>query len=186
MSSPDTTLTPVRCHITTNTQDGKASFHPSTTAPSSPLDPNNGYAYIYSAKDPINLSDNKDLDAHLVVATTSPLPLFPDCGGSVFTVVDLKPNPTGAMGLMHRTQTMDYAIVISGAVELSLDSGEKRIVGGGEVVVQRATMHGWRNLSKTETARVAFVILAAEKVIVGGKELEQDLSGGEKMMEEQT
>ena len=79
--------------------------------------------------------------------------------------------------MMHRTQTLDYAIVISGEVELLLDSGEKRICKAGDCVVQRATMHAWKNLSGTESARIAFVLLSCEKVVVGGKEFAEDLSG---------
>jgi len=66
--------------------------------------------------------------------------------------------------------------VISGEVELLLDSGEKRICKAGDCVVQRASMHAWKNLSGTEVARIAVVGLSCEKVVVGGKEFEEDFS----------
>ena len=178
MSTP---FSPVSCHITTNSGDGKASFHPTTSTNTNPLIPNSSSTYIYSAENPINLSENKDLSAHISASNNSPLPifpanLFPANGGSVFTIVDHAPNPEGKPGLMHRTQTLDYAIVISGQVELSLDSGEKRVCNAGDCVVQRATMHAWKNLSWTEGARIAFVILTCEKVMVEGKEFAEDFS----------
>ena len=61
-------------------------------------------------------------------------------------------------------------------MELILDSGEKRIMGRGDLAVQRATNHAWRNTSETEWARMFFVLQASEKVLVGGKELGEDLS----------
>ena len=62
-----------------------------------------------------------------------------------------------------------------GEVELILDSGETRIMKPGDVAVQRATIHAWRNTSKTEWSRMAFVQLEAEKVRVGGQELGEEL-----------
>ena len=98
----------------------------------------------------------------------------------MFTIIDLKPNPDDKPGLMHRTQTLDHAIVLSGEVELLLDSGEKRVCRQGDCVVQRATMHAWKNLSGTEVARIAFVILACGEVVVGGKVFAEDFSAMEK------
>ena len=44
----------------------------------------------------------------------------------------------------HRTNTLDFAIVISGEIDLELDDGVHRL-GPGDCVVQRATRHRWRN-----------------------------------------
>lgn len=43
-------------------------------------------------------------------------------------------------------------------LELSFGGGEKRVVKSGDAVVQRAAMHAWRNVSKTEGAKVAVVM----------------------------
>lgn len=79
---------------------------------------------------------------------------------------------------MHRTESIDYGVVIEGSVELILDSGEKRIMHRGDVCVQRGTMHAWKNITENRGwARMMFVLVSSEKVVVGGKELGKDLPG---------
>ena len=63
----------------------------------------------------------------------------------------------GPHALMHRTETVDYGIVLSGEVWLVVDDGETRL-GPGDVVVQRGTNHAWSNRTE-ETARMAFVLV---------------------------
>jgi quercetin dioxygenase-like cupin family protein len=89
-------------------------------------------------------------------------------GGSVIRVLDMLP---GTVAPMHRTNSLDYGIIISGAIELILDDGVTALVEPGAVVVQRGTIHSWRNPSDTETARVAFVLLDAKPVTVNGAAL---------------
>jgi quercetin dioxygenase-like cupin family protein len=72
---------------------------------------------------------------------------------------------------MHRTQSLDYGVVIEGEIECILDSGEKRLLRRGDVCVQRGTMHSWRNTSTDAWARMLFVLLPCEKVKVGELEL---------------
>lgn len=76
---------------------------------------------------------------------------------------------------MHRTVSLDYGIVLEGEVEAILDSGEKRTMKRGDSLVQRGTKHAWRNTSETEWARMIFVLLPSDKVVVGGKTLDEDL-----------
>lgn len=71
--------------------------------------------------------------------------------------------------MMHRTQSLDYGIVLEGAIELVLDSGETRLMRRGDVAVQRATMHAWRNPSETEWARMVFVLQDCQPLAVGGE-----------------
>ncbi len=59
--------------------------------------------------------------------------------------------------LMHRTQTIDYGIVIEGELTLVLDDGET-VVRTGDIVIQRGTNHAWANRSATN-CRVAFVLI---------------------------
>lgn len=81
----------------------------------------------------------------------------------------------GAVSGMHRTVTVDYIIIISGELELELDSGEKEVVRQGDVVVQRGTMHKWRVVGE-EWVRMAAVLCDAEKVKTEeGEELDWDL-----------
>lgn len=59
--------------------------------------------------------------------------------------------------LMHRTQTLDYAIVLSGELTMILDRGET-VVRAGDIIIQRGTNHAWANRSDTN-CRVAFVLI---------------------------
>ncbi|WP_220093392.1 cupin domain-containing protein [Actinacidiphila glaucinigra] len=59
--------------------------------------------------------------------------------------------------LMHRTQTIDYGIVIEGELTLVLDEGET-VVRTGDIVIQRGTNHAWANRSAAN-CRVAFVLI---------------------------
>lgn len=59
--------------------------------------------------------------------------------------------------LMHRTQTVDYGIVIEGELTLVLDESET-VVRAGDIVVQRGTNHAWSNRSGAN-CRVAFVLI---------------------------
>lgn len=90
-------------------------------------------------------------------------------GGSVIRVLDMLP---GTVAPMHRTSSLDYGIVISGVIELILDDGFSTLVEPGSVVVQRGTIHSWRNPSEDVIARVAFVLLDAKPVTVDGAPLE--------------
>lgn len=71
--------------------------------------------------------------------------------------------PPGADGAMHRTESLDYIIIVEGEVELSLDSGEKRRARRGDVVIQRGTMHAWKNVGEG-WSRLLCVLLSAEPV----------------------
>ncbi len=86
-------------------------------------------------------------------------------GGSVLRIVDLLP---GRRSAMHRTNSLDYGIVLSGSVELELDDGAVTTVNAGEIIVQRGTIHAWRNPSTDNTVRMAFVLLDATPATVDG------------------
>lgn len=89
-------------------------------------------------------------------------------GGSVIRVADLLP---GSISPMHRTSSIDYGIVISGTVELELDDGATRLLGPGDIVVQRGTMHLWRNPSQTEKCRIIWVLIEARPYLHDGEPL---------------
>jgi hypothetical protein len=58
---------------------------------------------------------------------------------------------------MHRTQTVDYGIVLEGEITLLVDIGEVT-VRAGDIVVQRGTNHGWANRSG-KNCRIAFILI---------------------------
>ncbi|EKG15604.1 Cupin RmlC-type [Macrophomina phaseolina MS6] len=89
--------------------------------------------------------------------------------GSTIRIVDIPPHSTG---FNHRTNSLDYGIVMDGSVELALDDGSKTMIHAGDVVVQRATMHQWNNPTD-KTTRVVFVLMPATPRHVDGVELEE-------------
>lgn len=77
--------------------------------------------------------------------------------GSVIRIVDMLP---GKQSPMHRTNSIDYGIVMEGEIELELDEGAKRTVRQGGIIVQRGTNHLWRNTSD-KVCRIAFILIEA-------------------------
>ena len=96
--------------------------------------------------------------------------------GSVCRMVDFAP---GCEAFIHRTQSLDYGLVLEGEIEMVLDDSDKcTLMKRGDVAVQRATMHGWRNPSKTEWTRMFFVLQECEELVVGDKKLGENLEAG--------
>ena len=58
---------------------------------------------------------------------------------------------------MHRTETIDYGIVLEGEIVLIMDEGET-VVRAGDIVVQRGTNHGWANRTD-RNCRIAFILI---------------------------
>ena len=73
------------------------------------------------------------------------------------TKIRINEFPPGVVSPMHRTQSVDYGIVLSGEMVLVLDDSE-RVLRAGDVVVQRGTDHRWENRSEA-TARMAFILV---------------------------
>lgn len=124
------------------------------------------------------LVDTTDLDLHRTLLS-DPTSQSPPLGlvnplGSVCRIVDTAP---GYITPMHRTMSVDYGVVIVGEMELQLDGGEKRILKAGDVVVQRGTMHAWRNPDDKAWSRMMFVMLGLGEggaVNVGGRRLMEE------------
>lgn len=76
---------------------------------------------------------------------------------SEFRVVDM---PAGSRREMHRTDTVDYGIVLAGEVHLLLEQ-EETLLRTGDVVVQRGTSHAWQNRSGS-VARIVFINLRGQ------------------------
>jgi quercetin dioxygenase-like cupin family protein len=87
--------------------------------------------------------------------TERALQVGPDAGGgTVFRVIDFEP---GSVSPMHRTESVDYAIVVAGEMTLLLNDSETRL-RAGDAVVQRGTDHAWANRSDA-AATMAFVLV---------------------------
>ena len=110
--------------------------------------------------------------------------LTPPKNGTIFRIVDFVPT-TGAIeklpidtmmkvagpdapkrglppkhSMMHRTRTVDYAIIMSGEIDMMMDDSVVHLKAG-DVVVQQATNHAWINHSKAP-CRVAFILMDSQ------------------------
>jgi hypothetical protein len=68
--------------------------------------------------------------------------------------------PASRHAFMHRTETIDYGIVLEGELTLIMDVGET-VVHPGDIVIQRGTNHGWANRSNRH-CRIAFILIDGE------------------------
>jgi quercetin dioxygenase-like cupin family protein len=80
--------------------------------------------------------------------------------GSVFRVIQYDP---GVAERWHVTDSIDFAVIISGEIDMQLDEGEVHLKAG-DTLVQRATVHNWVNRG-SEPCIIAFILIATE----GGK-----------------
>ena len=90
-------------------------------------------------------------------------------GGSVIRIVDMLP---GKESPMHRTNSVDYGIILKGEIELELDDGAKRTVREGGIIIQRGTNHLWRNTTN-QPCRIAFILIEAPAYLHDGKPLDE-------------
>ncbi|KAI7497437.1 hypothetical protein KC367_g5893, partial [Hortaea werneckii] len=130
----------------------------------------------FTTQFPADLNSNADITSHdaKMAAAGGKLGLVSG-GGTVLRYVDFAP---GYECMMHRTQSVDYGIVLEGTIVSVLDSGEEQEMKRGDVMVQRATMHAWRNPSTTEWARMIFCLQDCKPVFVGGQRFGEDLGRG--------
>jgi quercetin dioxygenase-like cupin family protein len=87
--------------------------------------------------------------------------------GTVIRVTEFAP---GSPGFIHRTETVDYAILLSGECDLELDDGKTVHMKPGDICVQRGTMHAWVN-NGSVPAVFAFVLIDADPVEMAGQKL---------------
>lgn len=103
--------------------------------------------------------------------------LHPPHGGSVFRVIDLPPDSVRYAGNaaaarpdhaiagrhpgFHKTDTIDYAIVLEGECYAMMDEGEDKLMKPGDVLVQRGTSHAWSNRSDRNCV-IAFILIDAK------------------------
>ena len=86
--------------------------------------------------------------------------------GTVFRIVSFGP---GVVPRNHRTDSIDYAVVMSGEIDMELDIGSVHLKAG-DVLVQRGTIHNWVNKG-TAPCVIAFTLISAKPVSPGGKTL---------------
>ena len=175
-------LKPIRRIVTGHDAKGKsiiASDGPSPHVLTIPGVPTFGLTNLWVTDGaPADNSGTKDAADRNVV-------LEPPPSGTIFRVVEFPPDASLAgtfdrkaafegMGAghamdqdasrhpgMHKTSTVDYAIVLSGEIWALVDEGET-LMRAGDVLVQRGTNHAWVNRG-TQPCRVAFVLIDANE-----------------------
>src|SRR6266700_5120453 len=142
----------------------------------------NGKAVVKIDEIARNIKNNRPGASSCVVWSTSGFPVDNDGevdpsaatigptldNGTIFRIVRYEP---GVTPRNHRTDSIDYAVVMSGAIEMELDDGVVVTLEAGDVLVQRGTIHNWVNRG-TEPCVVAFVLVSAKPVTASGKTLD--------------
>ena len=167
-------MKPVR-RIVTGHRDGKAVVLFDSAAPNQKLRQASGLASTLlwvTDRTPADISGAADRSLREIGVPPPP-------GGTIFRVVDF-PAESGArsreailaeMGVsdpggarhatMHRTRSVDYAVVLEGEIEMMLDEAEVHLKAG-DVLVQQGTNHAWVNRG-TVPCRIAFVLVDAKE-----------------------
>jgi mannose-6-phosphate isomerase-like protein (cupin superfamily) len=168
-------MKPVR-RVVTGHRDGKAVVLFDSAAPNQKLRQASGLVSTLlwvTDEAPADISGKADRAAREIGVPPPP-------NGSIFRVVDFPPE-SGArsreavlkeMGVadhggarhaaMHRTRSVDYAIVIEGAIDMLLDDSEVHLEAG-DVLVQQGTNHAWVNRGD-RPCRIAFVLIDAQEI----------------------
>ena len=117
------------------------------------------YSVIWSSEGfPANNDGDADPSGKKIGTTIS--------DGTVFRIVSFGP---GVAPRNHRTDSIDYAVVMSGEIDMELDVGKVHLKAG-DVLVQRGTIHNWVNIG-SEPCVIAFTLVSAKSVTAGGKML---------------
>lgn len=117
------------------------------------------YSVIWSSEGfPVNNDGDVDPSGKKIGTTIS--------DGTVFRVVSFGP---GVAPRNHRTDSIDYAVVMSGEIDMDMD-GTIIHLKAGDVLVQRGTIHNWINTGD-EPCIIAFTLVSAKPVMAGGKTL---------------
>ena len=168
----------IRRVVTETDASGRAVIGHDEQVPSLSLPSNPGVGFIElwrTAQSPVAIDSP-------VAPPPGQLRLAPGPMGTVLRIVDAPPDKAlappadaaaffaglGASGaiahdgprphpMMHRTETLDYGIVLEGEIYLVLDDSET-LLKPGDVVIQRGTNHAWSNRSE-KVCRMAFILL---------------------------
>ncbi|MDI9948926.1 MULTISPECIES: cupin domain-containing protein [unclassified Rhodococcus (in: high G+C Gram-positive bacteria)] len=184
MNQPQARTASIRRVVTAVDEQGRSYVLADGKAPNifrSPTVPGFGAAQVW-ATEPGPVSNDGRLDP---ASADAEIPMYPELGGTIFRVADFPPDSVyekaGKDQLFsdiggdhareeathsgnrhfwfHKTDSIDFAVVIEGEIWLLLDEGECRLEAG-DVIVQRGTAHAWSNRTD-ENCRVAFLLFGA-------------------------
>jgi len=140
----------------------------------------NGRAVVKIDEIAKNITSSRPQQSAVVIWTTEGFPVNNDgdadtstrkvgttlANGCVFRVVEFGP---GVVPRNHRTDSIDFAVVMTGEIDMAIDGSEVHLKAG-DVLVQRGTIHNWVNRGK-EPCVIAFALVDAKPATVGGKTL---------------
>jgi mannose-6-phosphate isomerase-like protein (cupin superfamily) len=171
----------VRRVVTTVDQDGKAVVLFDGANPHKVVRPNRSVTsrlVWVTDQTPADISSTADRAA-------TNIGIAPPHNGSVFRIIDIPPTPPEIETLeqdylhkqigdhapekglpprhplMHRTLTIDYAIIMQGEIDMLLDDSEVHLKAG-DVLIQQGTNHAWVNRG-TEPCRIAFILIESKE-----------------------
>ena len=159
----DSGLPLVQRVVTGHDADGRAVFRSEDMSPTTMIASGDAaFLTIWSTETvPADLNDERDgrdLPTGLTLER-----------GSVIRITDMLP---GKESPMHRTNSIDYGIVLEGEVELELEDGAKKTIRQGGIIVQRGTNHLWRNTTD-KVCRIAFILIEAPAYLHNGAPLDE-------------
>lgn len=161
MSEP--ALPPIQRVVTGHNAQGRACFVSEDVKEPQPVPTGDANFLLLWTTEAVPADNNDETDGRARdVGTTLK-------GGSAFRIVDMLP---GGESPFHRTNSIDYGIVLEGEVELELEDGRKKTVGKHGVIIQRGTNHLWRNTTD-KACRIAFILIEAPAYLHQGQPLEE-------------
>ena len=152
---------PARRVVTGHAPDGRATLEIDDMLIGSPGRPGVRVANIWTTESfPVDNTSHQDQGKREVGTTLA--------NGTVFRIVEFGP---GNSARVHRTDSIDYAVVMSGEIDMELEPGGEVVhLRAGDVLVQRGTIHNWINKGP-EPCAIAFILIDARPVEVDGKVL---------------
>ncbi|EKM83910.1 hypothetical protein AGABI1DRAFT_81643 [Agaricus bisporus var. burnettii JB137-S8] len=125
---------------------------------------------------PVDDNNNPEDGAKRPIEDTSNFGIVHPSGTNVRST-ELGP---GAFAPMHRTSSLDYNILVSGTLILITEDGTQTLLKNpGDTVIQKGTMHAWKNPSDTQPVRWITVLVAAKPATVNGEPLKPEIIAGE-------
>ncbi|OAA64743.1 Cupin, RmlC-type [Niveomyces insectorum RCEF 264] len=153
-----------RVVVTTHTKDGTSVFGADKEVPLfRPFGPSASSFAVFDVRDAVPANNQEP-----TFSFDNALPRCPP-KGVIFCITNI---PAGGVAPMHRTQSLDYAVVVAGEIVLKVDSGEEKTVKAGEYIVQGGANHSWINRTG-EACRIVCFMVGAEKIkLEDGTELD--------------
>lgn len=159
----DSGLPPVQRVVTGHDDDGRARFRSEDVEPTRLVPSGDAAMLTIWTTATVPADNNDDSEGRDRPAGTTLN------GGSVIRIVDMLP---GKQSPMHRTNSIDYGIVLQGEIELELEDGHKKTIHQGGIIVQRGTNHLWRNRTD-QVCRIAFILIEAPAYLHDGMPLDE-------------